>query len=397
LSPLKESSVPSPDSYLALGRDCNPKRLEIPAVYNRASDDLYETDEEAFALFLRCDGTRRASELHFKRSLLDWCLREGIIEERTRKTRRRFVVEEAPAPSLRYLELQVTDRCNLRCRHCYLGGPGNRDLALQTITTCLGEFERMQGLRLLISGGEPLLHPDFWSLNRLLPSFGFRSVLLSNATLINRGVAARLSVHEVQVSLDGYEQSHDLLRGQGTFSQTLGAIAALQKRGIAVSVATMVHAGNRRDFPRLRRLLRELGIREWNIDVPCLEGRLLENRSLALSYEEAAPYLKYAYGGGFHGSPPGYACGAHLAAVTAAGNVAKCAFFGSRPAGSVGEGLRTCWERMRHLKLEDLRCACDQVAACRGGCRYRALLDKDIGAPDPVQCALRGVAPSVAR
>ena len=83
-------------------------------------------------------------------------------------------------PSLRYLELQLTSRCNLTCKHCYLGETTPLDLPAETILRICKEFERMQGLRLLLSGGEPMLHNDFWTLNDALSDFGLRSVLLSN-------------------------------------------------------------------------------------------------------------------------------------------------------------------------------------------------------------------------
>jgi MoaA/NifB/PqqE/SkfB family radical SAM enzyme len=67
----------------------------------------------------------------------------------------------------------------------------------------LEEFEEIQGLRFLLSGAEPLLHPYFWEVNEVLRDYAFRSVLLSKGTLISNEIAKKLRIHEVQISLDG--------------------------------------------------------------------------------------------------------------------------------------------------------------------------------------------------
>lgn len=381
----------SPNDYLILSPNCFLKNLEEPYVYNIETDDLYETNKEAFEFLQLCDGSRRVSELSFERPFLDWCLKEKILTLSGIKAKRKFLLPKAPQPSLRYLELQVTARCNLKCRHCYLGPAKPRDLPYQQIMVILKEFEGMQGLRLIISGGEPLLHPDFWAINDALPDFGFRSILLSNGTLIDSATAHRLKVHEVQVSLDGIGDSHDYLRGKGTFAKAIGAISELRLLGKDVSVATMVHAQNLDDFPKLETLVKEMGIREWNVDVPCVAGNLAKHKELQVPYSKAAPFLRYSFGGGLYSSSPGYACGAHLGTVTPDGKVAKCGFFCDKPVGDIKEGLRNCWKRIKHIKLEELECQCQYQEECRGGCRFRALLEKGIYAPDPVQCYLRGV------
>jgi len=352
---------------------------------------LYETNQEAFDFLKLCDGSRQIDSLEFERDFLDWCLQEKLLTTGRESGKRRFIMNKAPIPSLRYLELQITARCNLRCRHCYLGAARKQDLPYSRIPAVLGEFEEMQGLRLLLSGGEPLLHPDFWSINEKLPEFGFRSILLSNGALIDGSTARRLKVHEVQVSLDGIGDSHDYLRGSGSYEKAVTAIRELRSAGKDVSVATMIHSRNLDDFPKLGAFIEEMGIREWNVDLPCSTGNLLDNAEVRVPYAKAAHFLEYGFGGGLYSSSPGYACGAHLCTVTPDSRVAKCGFYADDPAGHVEEGLRNCWSRIRHIKLEELECDCQYKEECRGGCRYRASLEDNIYAVDPLQCHLRGV------
>jgi MoaA/NifB/PqqE/SkfB family radical SAM enzyme len=158
----------------------------------------------------------------------------------------------------------------------------------------LEEFEEIQGLRLLLSGGEPLLHPHFWEINEMLRDYLFRSVLLSNGTLITKETARKLRVHEVQVSLDGTREGHDSIRGEGTFEKAIRAIDELQKVNIELSVATMIHRRNLKEFDALATLIQSKGIEEWNIDQPCLDGRLKNTRELW--FHRQARYLQYGSG-----------------------------------------------------------------------------------------------------
>jgi radical SAM protein with 4Fe4S-binding SPASM domain len=354
-----------------LSPGCALKWLETPSVYNICSDELYELDETAFAFLKDCAGHEGCRDDGHDPEIMTYAVQEGILTP-LRMGGRRPPIKKAPVPSLRYLELQITMRCNLRCRHCYIGPPDDVELPVETIIPLLREFEEMQGLRLLITGGEPLLYRRFPDLNELLQDYAFRKILLTNGTLLSREALDSLNVDEVQVSVDGLETGHDALRGKGTYRQAMRAIGMALDRGVSVSVSTMVHAMNLQEFNGMERLLNSLGIKDWTVDVPSMEGNLRENPFFCLEPAIAGRYLRYGFGGGLHGGGEEFACGLHLASVMADGAVAKCAFYRSSPVGTINEGLEACWKRIAPVQLDKLECDCDEREACRGGCRYRA-------------------------
>lgn len=376
--------------FLRLSPWAHPKRLEAPSLYDSRTDDLYELDDAGFALLRRCDGSRTLKELAPDPDFLATCLGDGLLELAEAPVPRRLPPDApAPRPSLRYLELQLTRRCNLACRHCCLGPAESADLPLDGALSALAQLEEAQGLRALLTGGEPLLYPWFWDLDERLPDLALRLVLLTNGTLLTPPVARRLHVHEVQVSLDGLEDAHDRLRGPGTYRRARAALEALAEAGVPASVATMVHRANLGDFDALARELEDLGVREWGIDVPCAAGNWSASPEGAVSPEEAAPCLAHAFGGSYHGGGSRSGCGEHLAAVTPDGTVLRCGFFPNEPLGSVAEGLRAAWGRRRPWDLGGSRCAaCEAFDECGGGCRYRA---GAAAAPDPFLCAAYGV------
>ncbi len=377
--------------FFSLSPHCTLKYLEELYLYDIEADELYELSEEAFQFLVRCSRGEASEVKKEDEPFIEYCLSEDLIRSSDVPLKRKLKINPSPRPSLRYLELQITDRCNLRCRHCYLGEGHGRDLPFEKIKNILEEFEEIQGLRLLISGGEPFLHPYFWELNEILRDYEFRSILLSNGTLITEEIARRLKVHEVQLSLDGMKEGHESIRGKGTFERVLQAIDFLQEAGVKVSIATMIHRYNLKEFDKLASLIQSKGIEEWNVDAPCLAGRLEENMDLWVSPEEAGPYFQYGFGGGFHGSEKNTTCGAHLCAIIINGNVCKCGLFSEEPVGSIDEGLRNCWERIPRIGIRELACKCPQIDECRGGCRFRARYFGDIYQPDPFQCYARGV------
>jgi radical SAM protein with 4Fe4S-binding SPASM domain len=370
---------------LWLSANCALKRLETPSVYDILTDELYELDEEAFSFLQEC--SRPEGAIRQMGDFVGYCLDEGILSL-DKVSVRRPPLDKSPEPSLRYLELQITRRCNLRCGHCYIGGRQDDELSSGRAGSILSELESLQGLRLLLTGGEPLMHRDFTSINSLLPDYSLRTVLFTNGHLLSDGVLGSLNVHEIQISIDGMEDGHDALRGGGSYKLALSAVKRALRAGFQVSVSTMVHPGNLEDFQKMDGLFRDLGIRDWTVDVPCVDGNLRDNPRHRLDPSVPGKYLSYGFGGSIHGGGPGYACGRHLMSVMADGSAAKCAFYAHNPVGQADEGLGRCWSRVPHLRLDELECDCRFLDECRGGCRYRAETLGSVTGRDLYRCGL---------
>jgi len=368
-----------------LAKECVLKWLETPSVYHIKNDDLYELDDLSFEFLRKCSSDRGCSSEQVE--FIDYCLNEGILTE-DRILLKHPPLIKSPDPSLRYLELQITDRCNLRCRHCYIGDKGNSELSVNQIQKTLKEFEEMQGLRVLISGGEPLIHRKFKEINHMLPDFFLRKVLFTNGLLLNKRILKKLNVDEIQVSIDGLEDAHDSLRGKGTFKLAIEAVKNAIDSGFEVSISTMVHPKNLEDFEEMEKLFKDIGIKDWTVDVPCVTGRLKENDQFSISPELGGKYLGYGFGEGLHSGASGFGCGLHLMAVMADGRVSKCTFYSDSPVGRIKDGLRECWQRIKPVRLDELKCDCSYIESCRGGCRYRATLLGDPCGKDFYKCKM---------
>ncbi len=378
-------------SYLLLSPDSALKKLESPFLYHIKMDELYELDEQSISFLSQCDGTKKGADLTSDNEFVDYCIQEELLLAKQTPSKTDIVIGKSPIPSLRYLELQITRRCNLKCHHCYLGAQRKEDLSLQDAVNISREFESMGGLRLLISGGEPMLYPKLNSYLGKTAHLKVRRVLLTNGIQITPENIKWLTVDEIQFSLDGWKDGHEILRGKGTFDKVIQSIRIARDAGIQVSIATMVHQGNLNDFEQMERFISDIGACQWGIDALCLAGNLTQNKNAIVSPQQAAARMKYAFGGGYHGSSGGFACGRHLMTVLPSGMGVKCGFYEELILGDARKSLNDCWLNLNHRPLDQLKCRdCEMIQVCAGGCRFRA---SDSLSPDPYMCALYEINP----
>lgn len=148
------------------------------------------------------------------------------------------------------LHLHLTQKCNLRCKHCYMNSgvasPG--ELTLSEWKDIVDEFFELRGKSVTFSGGEPLTYSGFWELAGYVRKREFKTLLISNGMLVRTSsVAGRLSelFDTIRISVDGCTpQFHEAIRGKGTFAKVNNAIELLSKAGAKVEVAITVYPEN---------------------------------------------------------------------------------------------------------------------------------------------------------
>ena len=188
------------------------------------------------------------------------------------------------------LQWHITERCNLRCAHCYQESYASAELPIQGLLEILEQFKRflqtpcaagrppMRG-HITVTGGEPFVRRDFPDLLEILASYRklFSFAILTNGTLINAEKAhwlQHLGVRFVQVSLEGSQATHDRIRGRGNFERTVEAIRHLVKARVCTLISFTAHRGNYREFEEVARLGRRLHVARVWADrlIPCGSG-----------------------------------------------------------------------------------------------------------------------------
>jgi len=142
----------------------------------------------------------------------------------------------------------ITRRCNLHCIHCYSNSdarPGPGELSYAECLAVLDDLAQFGVPALLLSGGEPLLHPRFFDLAAYARQKHLRLTLSTNGTLLDADAARRikdLGFAYVGISLDGIGDRHDQFRGRrGAFQQAVQAFrhckAVGQKVGLRLTLS----------------------------------------------------------------------------------------------------------------------------------------------------------------
>ena len=146
------------------------------------------------------------------------------------------VVSGFRAPAPRAIDLELTNRCNLRCRMCWFYGESGvgdahrgDELSREDVFRVVDQAAQFQA-RLYLGGAEPLLRRDFFEILEYIKARGLFVSFTTNGTLLDPAKAdtlVRLGVDHVTFSVDGVEQLHDDIRGAGAYQRVVRAIREL--------------------------------------------------------------------------------------------------------------------------------------------------------------------------
>lgn len=169
------------------------------------------------------------------------------------------------------VSFEIAGGCEQKCAHCYnvWKGPDAEPVgrvSTETYKAVMTRALRESGAkRAVITGGEPLNHPDFLSLAAHARSLVPRLTVITNGNRL-AGVApalARIGATSVQVTLlAGDAARHDELKGdEGSFLRTLSGAVACLERGIEIVVCFVCTPENFEEFPKVLEIVAALGVR----------------------------------------------------------------------------------------------------------------------------------------
>ena len=150
----------------------------------------------------------------------------------------------------------ILDDCDQRCKHCYIFSKDNNkplitmnfDDMKKVLENCLLMCEKANRKAYFsITGGDPILHPDFWSLLELLYEKNLDYSIMGNPFHLTDEVCEKLhklGCRQYQLSLDGLRDTHDYFRKPGSYDLTLEKVHTLKEAGVRPSIMTTVSGTN---------------------------------------------------------------------------------------------------------------------------------------------------------
>jgi len=181
--------------------------------------------------------------------------------------------------------LELTYRCNLDCMQCYCNLPPDdqtarsQELSLAEIRDIVDQMVEEGCLWLLLTGGEPLLRPDFLEVYAHAKRAGMLVTLFTNGTLVNAEVADYLAEwppRKVEITLHGVtrETFERVTRVVGSYDRCMRGIELVLERGIPLNLKTTVTTLNKNELWATKEYAESLGV-DYRFDamlIPRLDG-----------------------------------------------------------------------------------------------------------------------------
>ena len=297
--------------------------------------------------------------------------------------------------------LNVTDRCNLSCLHCYFGSNNKLSHGV-SIKSTFYIVDRLYeaGVRFLtVSGGEAILKPGIDQLFAYLDEKEFTEItLLTNGTAISERTAKIIAryVDHVRVSLDGpNEQINSQVRGAGSFQGAMAGIEKLRDAGAkSIKIITTITSKNLAFMEDIEGIADKLGI-QFGTSIftpvgtgkknyflkPSLSGLLEYFRKKAREENFKSSTLEHSLG-----IDAGITCGCgiHMISVDCRGNIYPCHLF-HIPRMKIGNIFKRpnllemieksmVIRKIRKFTIENREChGCRVEYFCKGGCLARTV------------------------
>jgi len=173
------------------------------------------------------------------------------------------------------LFIYLTTKCNMYCRHCYLGFRLKQDLKFHP-NNVINIFSGVAGEKdVTFLGGEPTLYPEINKILRFAKERGYYVRLDTNG-FYNTNLMQKMEleyIDEVSISLDGSTPNiHDTIRMPGSFESVVQNIKYLKNIGKNIRVITTVMKPNLLDVLKIAKFVEDLGVNTLNLHLLSING-----------------------------------------------------------------------------------------------------------------------------
>lgn len=304
--------------------------------------------------------------------------------------------------------LELTEACNLRCRHCFnsSGKRAANELSTSELVAILQEMGDNGLFLLKISGGEPFCRFDLLEILGYINALEIPFMVYTNGTQLSSNhvdaLSTMASLKCVRVSVDGVRETNDKIRGKGTFDLALEAVRCLEGAGIPTEINLTLTKVNYTEIKQLCDQLDDIDIRALvNLGFAKKSGRAIAGgEALIFNASELSVASGVALGEirrngrvkqldmlpefyyDIYGESFGCPAGRVSVSIASNGDVYPCGLFKDIKPFRFGnlreQNLKSIWNGQnsalfRELELND-RCAnCFLFGdGCTGGCRGNA-------------------------
>lgn len=248
---------------------------KIVACYSDAPRDVIVKDFEAFLRPLVEERVVLVGKTAEELDTLEPTFTYDCDDPKTLETKKVYTEAEAkllPAtlleeyfaehPTLFELQMDITQACTERCRHCYIPEYNPLFLPYDKVCEILDEFRAMGGLHITLSGGECMMHKDFIRIVRAVRGHDCTVSCLSNLTVCTDEIVEALVEADATAQVSLYSMSpviHDeVTRRKGSWLETMSAILRLRAAHIPLRISCPCLRINYKGYPEVMRFAESL-------------------------------------------------------------------------------------------------------------------------------------------
>ncbi|MEE3343695.1 MAG: radical SAM protein [Bacilli bacterium] len=165
---------------------------------------------------------------------------------------------------LLYATIELTNACNFKCKHCYLGSKKDfKFINKNELFKLLDELKKLGCISLILTGGEPLLHPDFKEIYTYAKKKGFLITLFTNGSLLDDDIVNLLKLYKpamIEISLYGTNKTtyKRFTSRDFNFDKLKDNIKKLRDNNIRVRFKTVLLKQTYNQIDKMNKIAKEL-------------------------------------------------------------------------------------------------------------------------------------------
>lgn len=320
---------------------------------------------------------------------------------------------KGPTP-LNALTIELTNKCNLKCIHCYGKYPqteSNKFISLEQIHSLLPHLNRLHTSKIALTGGEICTHPKLIDIALFFLQNGFELTLLTNGysyqTIRKLLMLTRNYHFTIKVSIDGTEDIHNLIRGKNnSYKNALKLLELITDyANVELIISTVIMPQNINEIDQLRSMISTCFPQALHtLDFVFPDGNATD--SCSLSWDSINTFLDShpeMYNSSNKDISKRFRCSGGITQCTLSYNgELKICNAATNPIfhfkyNALQKGLKKSWfdggenirafRREKNHKTEDCR-RCKYISQCKGvDCRVLAFLYKhNVNCSNPLTC-----------
>lgn len=191
---------------------------------------------------------------------------------------------------------KITNKCNLKCKHCYLGNLDDFELKYDKVMEITDIIIKSNVMEVTLSGGECLIYNGIENVILKLIKNDIKVNIFTNALLLKETLG-KIDKHIEDkskllfyISVDGLKENHEKIRGNNTFDKTINNIRLAINSGYTVITNTVVNKINYEDIIEMVFLLKTIGVKDVQLSNLIVQGRATNDLGIDLKMQMDLKY-----------------------------------------------------------------------------------------------------------